>query len=442
MRLLPGVLAFVVAVAAIGVGCAVVGAVGGEGPVPAAAAAVAAPSSPTRHVDVVQLGGIFDPVNARLLRSSIRTATVDGAIALVVQLDSKSGTVSTRETCAAAGAARASAQSVPVAVWVGPAGRGRAYGSAYRVFERADVQGIAPGARIGEAPTACRAPGGDPLAGHTLAGQAAKDDGLADIVAPTLSNFIGQLDGVRIERTGELLSTLAPADQAPAGQGRGLARDLDIRFVKAGLMDRLLHGLGSPTATYLLLVSGLLFVLFEFFTAGVGIASGVGAVALFLSAYGLGTLPLRPWALVLVVVAMIGYGIDIQSGVPRVWTVIGTGCFIVGSLELFVGGRLPLVSIALVLAATLVVILAGMPSVVRTRFATPTIGRETMIGEMGTAVAAVDPDGTVLINGAAWRARTNRATPIPAGDPVRVVAIDGLILEVEPESGGAKEAHH
>ena len=47
------------------------------------------------------------------------------------------------------------------------------------------------------------------------------------------------------------------------------------------------------------------------------------------------------------------------------------------------------------------------------------------------------PDGRVLIRGALWRARTNRATPIRAGEPIRVVAIDGLVLEVEPEEGGA-----
>jgi membrane-bound serine protease (ClpP class) len=49
----------------------------------------------------------------------------------------------------------------------------------------------------------------------------------------------------------------------------------------------------------------------------------------------------------------------------------------------------------------------------------------------------VSPDGTVLIRGALWRARTNRATPIEEGDSIRVVAIDGLTLEVEPEEGGA-----
>ena len=60
-----------------------------------------------------------------------------------------------------------------------------------------------------------------------------------------------------------------------------------------------------------------------------------------------------------------------------------------------------------------------------------------MIGEDGTAEVAVDPDGVVLIRGARWRARTNRATPIEAGDPVKVVAVEGLVLEVEPPEGGA-----
>jgi membrane-bound serine protease (ClpP class) len=86
--------------------------------------------------------------------------------------------------------------------------------------------------------------------------------------------------------------------------------------------------------------------------------------------------------------------------------------------------------------------LAGMPAMVRARFSTPTIGREAIIGEMGVALAALGPEGTVEIRGAPWRARTNRATPIASGAPIRVVAIDGLVLEVEPETGGAREAHH
>jgi membrane-bound serine protease (ClpP class) len=93
-------------------------------------------------------------------------------------------------------------------------------------------------------------------------------------------------------------------------------------------------------------------------------------------------------------------------------------------------------------AGTPLFMVAGMPSMVRARFSTPTIGRESMVGEMGTALADVSPEGTVEIRGAPWRARTNRATPIVAGEPVRVTGIDGLLLEVEPEEGGAKDARH
>jgi membrane-bound serine protease (ClpP class) len=85
---------------------------------------------------------------------------------------------------------------------------------------------------------------------------------------------------------------------------------------------------------------------------------------------------------------------------------------------------------------------AGMPSMVRARFSTPTIGRQSMIGEMGTAVGTVSPEGTVEVRGAPWRARTNRATPIEAGAIVRVIGIDGLLLEVEPETGGARDHRH
>jgi membrane-bound serine protease (ClpP class) len=62
-----------------------------------------------------------------------------------------------------------------------------------------------------------------------------------------------------------------------------------------------------------------------------------------------------------------------------------------------------------------------------------------MIGELGEAVDSVSPDGVVRIRDALWRARTNRATPIAQGDRVRVVAIEGLTLEVEPEEGGARD---
>jgi membrane-bound serine protease (ClpP class) len=81
----------------------------------------------------------------------------------------------------------------------------------------------------------------------------------------------------------------------------------------------------------------------------------------------------------------------------------------------------------------------GMPTMVRSRFSTPTIGRDWMIGELGAARTDIDPDGVVTVRDAPWRARTNRATPIRKDEPARVVAIEGMVLEVEPEEGGARD---
>jgi membrane-bound serine protease (ClpP class) len=92
-----------------------------------------------------------------------------------------------------------------------------------------------------------------------------------------------------------------------------------------------------------------------------------------------------------------------------------------------------------VIGGTLLFMLGGMTAMIRSRFSTPTVGREGMVGEEGVAEVAVDPDGVVIIRGARWRARTNRATPIAAGAPVIVASVEGLVLEVDPPEGAAED---
>jgi membrane-bound serine protease (ClpP class) len=163
-------------------------------------------------------------------------------------------------------------------------------------------------------------------------------------------------------------------------------------------------------------------------------------VCTVLGCYGLAALPVRPLAIVALLVAFFGLAVDVQTGVPRTWTVIGLVLFTAASFTLYRDGlSLSWITLLAGVGGVALAFVVGMPSMVRARFATPTIGREWMIGEVGDAVDAVDPDGVVRIREATWKARTNRATPIPAGGRVRVVAIDGIILEVEPEAGGARD---
>ena len=177
--------------------------------------------------------------------------------------------------------------------------------------------------------------------------------------------------------------------------------------------------------------TGLSLLIFELFTGGVGIAGGVGAAALVLSAYGLTVLPVNTVGLVLIVVGFFGFAVDVQTGVPRLWTGIGVVTLGVGSVALYDDpvhlGWLPLAG---GIIGVLLMMLAGLPATVRSRFSTPTIGREAMIGEVGEAMAALDPEGVVRVRDALWPARTNRATPVAVGDHIRVVGIDGARLEV------------
>jgi membrane-bound serine protease (ClpP class) len=151
-------------------------------------------------------------------------------------------------------------------------------------------------------------------------------------------------------------------------------------------------------------------------------------------------LPTNLVGLALLGLAFFGFAVDVQAGQARFWTGIGTVALVAGSLLLFTDGvRVPLWWVAIVAVMIVTFMVGGMPTMIRTRFATPTIGRESMIGEFGVAQTAVSPDGVVVVRGAPWKARTNRATPLAAGDKLRVASIDGLVLEVEPLEGAARD---
>ena len=73
-----------------------------------------------------------------------------------------------------------------------------------------------------------------------------------------------------------------------------------------------------------------------------------------------------------------------------------------------------------------------MPTVQRARLSSETVGRENLIGHSGVALVGFDPDGTVEVNGARWRATAHREAGITEGDAVEVTGVDGLFLEVGP----------
>lgn len=396
-------------------------------------------------VDVVQVAGYVDPVVADFLQGAVDDAESSGAEVLVIQLDSPGSLLDQAELDALS--FRLSHAEVPVAVWVGDSGA-QALGGAARLALDAPLAGLAPGAKIGrldrvEPPIClpelpCREYPSE-VRGATVGPDEALELGLVDLNAEEsaiLGSFIAALDGREVG--GRELATASFAEQ---DEGPPVATlDVQARLAKLPLLSQLMHTVASPPVAYLLLTIGLALLVFELFTAGVGIAGLVGAGSLVLAAYGLTVLPTNPVGLALLVVGTFGFAVDVQTGAPRIWTGVGVLAYAVGSLLLFDDpvalGWLPLVT---GVVAMVLMMLAGLPATIRSRFSTPTIGRSSMVGELGEAVADVAPDGVVRVREALWPAFANRSTPITAGDVVRVVAIDGTRLEVEPEVGGARD---
>jgi len=401
-------------------------------------------------VDVLQVSGLFDPIVVDAIEHAMDRSAADGAQALILQVNTR-GAVVGRDRIQDL-MERITASKVPVAIWVGPSGA-RLYGTPAQLLAVADVSGMAPGARVGHSGIPLRPNGttvdfgaaDDALRSGSLGLSDARalgvfDQRVSDEGIPTIVNMVDALDGY--ESDGGTLHTTKEVTLDDGTQRRDTIAT--VRFAKLGLVDQLFHTVASPAVTYLLLLIGMALLIFEFFTAGVGVAGIVGAACLVLACSGLAVLPARGWAVALLVLAMLAFSVDVQVGVPRLWTGVGIALTVVGSLLLFedlpgVTLRPSWITLLAGIGGTILAFVVGMPSMVRTRFATPTIGREWMVGQLGDVVEAVDPDGVVSVGAARWRARTNRATPVAAGEQVRVVGIDGVTLEVEPLEGAARD---
>ncbi len=400
-------------------------------PAVAGAVAPAQASDEPGRVSIIEVEGLIDPVTADYIEESIQAGEDAEVIAVVLQLDSSGAVVSDDRLVELA--RRIHEATVPVTVWVGPSGS-QAVGGAAQLAGASELIGLAPGARLGKTgdlvvPDELLAPAflaaAERLENGTIDDRQARQLEIApDRRSAVIGEFIIELEGVE--------TRVVEVD------GRPVREPVSVPvFSSLPVQDQLFHTVGSPPAAYLLFVIGLALIVFELYTAGVGVAGLVGAGCFVLGCYGFAVLPVRPIGVALLVLAIFGFTVDVQTGVPRLWSALGVVALVAGSLVLYDGYGLSWITLLVGIVGTSAFMVAGMPAMVRTRFSTPTIGREWMIGEEGEAVTDVSPEGVVRVRGALWRARTNRATPVALRGGVRVVEVAGLLLEVEPLEGGA-----
>jgi membrane-bound serine protease (ClpP class) len=349
-------------------------------------------------------------------------------VALVLQLNSAGSVVDDDRIVALA---RKIARSpVPVAIWVGPS-NAQATGPAAQPVAVARPGGLAPGAKVGRA--------GEQVLPRdefgVLYGESANrlrdgfvryDDartvGLVD--AATLGDFVIDLEGV------------ATREAAVAGETR---RELVTtgRSVKLPLGKQVMHTVASASVAYLLFVIGVGLIVFELFTAGIGLAGLCGAAFLVLGCFGLAVLPARWWALGLLLASFVAFAADVQLGVPRLPTAIGGLLFAAGTLTLYDGVSLSWITMLAAFVLLGVVYLRGMPAMVRSRFSTADIGRDWLAGESGVVTTTSGDEGVVAVRSARWPARAATPSGMVVGERVTVVGADGIVLEVASAEAAA-----
>jgi membrane-bound serine protease (ClpP class) len=369
-------------------------------------------------IDVIDVSGPLDRSALEFLADSIDQGAEIGQELAIVQLNSSA--VLDRDAFERL-ADLVENPPIPVAIWVGPH-PAHAYGAAAQLPELASHAAIAPGAsELGHFQPAIL---GEDRARSDESIPAA-ETGLD--LQPAIRQYIQDLDGVTFQtsRGPVIVSTLAEVDGGITAK--------TPTFHKPGLVTRFFRLAVTPEAAFFFLVMGLTIAVFEFYALGPGVAAAVAAVSLLLGGWGVLTLPVNWWAIVLVAVGFVLLVAAHQLGGIFVGTLIGALVLQIAGMFLVEGGGqidprwwLVLPSVA----GVLFFFVLAMPTVQRARLSTETIGRETLIGEVGTALLDFDPDGLVEVRGARWRGTAHRESGIGEGDPIEVTGVDGLYLEV------------
>lgn len=401
-------------------------------------------------VEILPVEGYLDPAVAGAIEDLVRDANEHGSHLVVIQIDSP-GSLSA-DVGALVDTVRDSA--VPVAVFVGP-GRtdARAGGAAGLLLAAAHVRAMAPDARVGPlAPADLGNTPDDPddpagLASGLIDDEAvlaavrdagveaprAEELGLADVLAVGLEPLLVELDGRSVE-TGAGTATLR------------LERDQVVtRLHSLGLLARVLHAATTPAFVYLLLVGGLGMLLFEAFQPGFGVAGVAGLAMLPLAVVGLNVLPVAWWALGLLVLGLVLYGIDAAVAGFGPVTAAATASFAAGSWWLYDSPNVSLSGwlVGAATVAALVFFVVVLTIVLRAQAPPDESAIEDLVGRVGMVRSVLNPEGHVYVDDALWRARwTGEGRRAKVGTPIRVHGVDGpvvLVDEFDPTAADGDE---
>ncbi|HEU0265649.1 MAG TPA: NfeD family protein, partial [Geobacterales bacterium] len=200
-----------------------------------------------------------------------------------------------------------------------------------------------------------------------------------------------------------------------------------------GQRQRILAALSNPNIAYILLMLGILGIFFEIANPGAILPGVVGAICLILAFFALQTLPVNYAGLLLLLLALVLFIAEIKIISHGMLTVAGVLSLILGSIMLFESPE-PYLRVSWNVIAVTVVSITSFVVVaivlsIRAYRKKPTTGMEGLVGEEGVADSDIGGQGRVLVHGEYWQASSDE--PIAAGEPVIIVAVEGMRLKVK-----------
>jgi membrane-bound serine protease (ClpP class) len=403
-------------------------------------------SSP--HVDLIVIDGSINPAVDDFIRESIGRAKSNGARALVIQLDTPGGLLSSTRTIVK----EILGAPVPVIVYVAPSGAGAGSAGVF-ITMSAHIAAMAPGTNIGAAHPV--ASGGQEVKGvmgekienftasfsETIARQRGRNAEWAiqavrksvsitekealklnviDIVAKDMNDLLKQADGRKVDLDGRQ-ETLA-------------LKDAEVIRHEMNLKQRVINTIADPNIAYLLLMAGILGLYMEFSHPGVIFPGVAGAVCLILALISLQVLPFNYAGLFLIflgVTLLIGEAFVPSFGVLGIGGVISLA---LGSFLLFdtqnsdLGVDRSIVFTAVATLASFVFAISYL--VYRSQKSKPTLGLEGLLGQIGEVKARLNPAGKVFVHGEYWNAEAD--AEVDVGEKVEVIGYQGMSLKVRP----------
>jgi membrane-bound serine protease (ClpP class) len=401
------------------------------------------------HVDLIVIDGSINPAVDDFIREGITRAKSNGARALIIQLDTPGGLLSSTRTIVKE---MLSAQ-VPIMVHVAPSGAGAGSAGVF-ITMAAHIAAMAPATNIGAAHPV--AGGGQEVKGvmgekienftasfsETIAQKRGRNTEWAieavrrsvsitetdalkkkviDIIAKDIDDLLKQADGRKVDLDGRM-TTLS-------------VKGVNVVRHEMSLKQKIVNAIADPNIAYMLLMAGILGLYMEFSNPGVMFPGVTGAICLVLALISFQLLSFNYAGLFLI---LLGIALLVGEAFMPSFGVLGIGGVVslaLGSFLLFdtpnsdltIDGTIVYTAVATM--ASLVLAIGYL--VFRSQKAKPTLGMDGLIGEIGEVRAKLSPSGKIFVHGEYWNAQTQTDGQIDVGDKVQIVGYEGMNLKVK-----------